>query len=88
MDEMEDETSSMGPMGSSYDGSYLDLVVGPVYASAWLDFPKKYKFIGFEICTDDLMTITERKRYNVFDFIKSIGGLMKFGMVVCGLFVR
>jgi len=62
--------------------------VGPVYASAWIDFPKKYKFIGFEICVDDIMRSTERKRYNFFDFIKSIGGLMKFLMFFCGLFVK
>ena len=85
---MEDEASSMGPMAGKSDGEVLDLIIGPVYASAWLDFPSKFKFIGFEICTDDIMTMTERKRYNFFDFIKSIGGLMKFGMAVCGLFVK
>ena len=66
---------------------YEDLKVGHIEASGWQDFPSMYKFIGFKLVASDFATTTERKRYNVMDFAKELGGLMKVCMAICGIFV-
>ena len=45
---VEDETDWV-QFGQFYEYEYSDLDMGRVQPSAWIDFPEKYKIIGYEL---------------------------------------
>jgi hypothetical protein len=63
------------------------LEIGGIQPSAKQDFPTNYQFIGLQIWAGDVERTTERSRYNIMNFLKELGGLMKISMVLGGLFV-
>ena len=48
---------------------------GVLEASAWTDYPKRYKFTGLEILVDFTKVIYSRQTYDTLQFFGDVGGL-------------
>jgi len=49
-----------------------------MYSSAWTDYPKKYKFISYQLNIYDSQIIHNRKTMNWMELIGAVGGLIGF----------
>jgi len=49
-----------------------------MYSSAWTSYPKKYKFISYQLNMYDNMVIYKRKTMNWMELFGAVGGLMGF----------
>ena len=49
-----------------------------LYSSAWTDYPKKYKFISYQLNIYDSQVIHSRKTMNWMELVGSVGGLLTF----------
>jgi hypothetical protein len=75
-DRLDDSTTIAGGSKVSYPFKHLKTV--GLYSSAWNDFPKKYKFISYQLNIFDSMTIFKRKTMNWQELVGKVGGLMGF----------
>ena len=42
--------------------------------SAWINYPTKYKFVGYNIALDYSLNTIDRSTYSILDYLGDIGG--------------
>lgn len=51
--------------------------------SAWIDYPTKYKLIGYIIVLDHSLNTIDRSTYSALDFLGDVGGFTKGMTYIC-----
>ena len=74
-DVLEDEVTFVKLYQSVTD--YLSFEVDRLSSSAWLDFPKYYKYTGLELSLSFDQQVTQRETYDFLEYIGDLGGLFE-----------
>lgn len=73
-DTLEDSANFIN-LGQKTEQQFTSLSLGRLHASAWRNYPEKYKFFGLQINASDETIVYRRVNFDMLELLAYIGGV-------------